>query len=46
VIRPLGKALTLVMAILIVVAEVQRWDAKIEAAELREIAELQQRGVQ
>jgi hypothetical protein len=46
VIRRLGKALALVMAILIVVAEVQRWDAKIEAAELRELAELQQRGGQ
>jgi hypothetical protein len=44
--RRVNTAFFIVMAILIVVAEVQRWDAKIEAAELRELAELQQRGAQ
>jgi hypothetical protein len=44
--RRVNTAFVLVMGILIVVAEVQRWDAKIEAAELRELAELQQRGAQ
>jgi hypothetical protein len=44
--RRVSTAFILVMAVLIVVAEVQRWDAKIEAAELRALAELQQRGAQ
>jgi hypothetical protein len=44
--RRVGTAFILVMAIFIVVAEVQRWDAKIDAAELCELAELQQRGAQ